>query len=114
MADQSIVMKTSSTMEGKALASTAGVTFNGKVGILPTPETPHFTAISRDRNGAVTVTVATTPYFPLTLETSVDMSLGSWEKVVTETPTTSPWTHTQPALDATGPKRFYRAFLTPY
>lgn len=114
MADQSIVMKSSSAMEGKALAFTAGVTFNGTVGILPDPATPHFTAISRNSAGAVTLTVATTPYFPLTLETSEDMSAGSWEEVITETPTTTPWTYTQPAQDATGPKRFYRAFLTPY
>ncbi|MEO5714936.1 MAG: ice-binding family protein [Luteolibacter sp.] len=114
LADQSIVMKTSSTMEGKALAFSAGVTFNGTVGILPDPAIPHFTAISRNTAGDVTLTVATTPYFPLTLETSVDLSVGSWERVITETPTTTPWTHTQPAADATGPKRFYRAFLTPY
>ncbi len=114
MADQSIVMKSSSAMEGKALAFTAGVTFNGTVGVLPTPETPRFTAISRTTAGAVTLTVATTPYFPLTVETSEDMTSGSWHEVVTETPTTTPWTYTQPALDATGPKRFYRAFITPY
>ncbi len=35
LADQSITMKTSSTMEGRALASSAGVTFNGTTGGLP-------------------------------------------------------------------------------
>ncbi len=114
LAEQSITMKTSSTMEGKALAFSAGVTFNGTVGVLPDPATPYFTAISRTTTGAVALTVETTPYFPLTLESSVDMTEGSWERVVTETPTSTPWTHTHPAMDATGPKRFYRAFLTPY
>lgn len=114
LADQSITMKTSSSMEGKALAFSGGVTFNGTVGTLPDPATPYFTAISRTTAGAVTLTVETTPYFPLTLETSVDMSAGSWERVVTETPTRTPWTHIHPAVEATGPKRFYRAFLTPY
>ncbi len=114
MADQSITMKSSSTMDGKALAFSAGVTFNGTVGTLPPPATPYFTAISRTVPGEVTVTLETTPYFPLTLETSLDMSAGSWEPVITVTPTTTPWTYKHPAAGATGPKRFYRAFLTPY
>jgi hypothetical protein len=114
LADQAITMKTSSTMDGKALAFSAGVTFNGTVGTLPPPETPYFTAISRTPVGAVTVVLETTPYFPLTLQTSPDMTPGSWENVLTATPTSTPWTHTHPASNATGPKRFYRAFLTPY
>ncbi len=114
LADQSITMKSSSTMDGKALAFSAGVTFNGTVGTLPPPETPYFTAISRTGTGPVTLTLETTPYFPLTLETSVDMSPGSWQPFHTETPTATPWTYQHPAAEATGPKRFYRAFLTPY
>ena len=114
MADQAITMKTSSAMDGKALAFSAGVTFNGTVGTLPTPETPHFTAISRTNAGAVTVVLDTTPYFPLTLQTSTDLSPASWTTVITVTPISSPWTFTHAASEATGPKRFYRAFLTPY
>lgn len=114
LADQAITMKTSSAMDGKALAFSAGVTFNGTVGTLPPPATPRFKAVSRSFAGAVTLAVETTPYFPLTLETSVDMSAGSWQPVVTETPTVTPWIYTHPAAEATGPKRFYRAFLTPY
>lgn len=114
LADQSITLKESSTMDGKALAFSAGVTFNGAAATLPPPETPYFTAISRTEAGEVTVTVETTPYFPLTLETSVDMSAGSWEHVETVTPTATPWTHIHPPAEATGMKRFYRAYLTPY
>jgi hypothetical protein len=114
MADQSITLQSSSTMDGKALAFSAGVTFNGKVGTLPPPETPYFTDISKSSVGAVTVVLETTPYFPLTLQTSPDMTPGSWENIVTVTPTSTPWTHVHPAPQATGPKRFYRAFLTPY
>lgn len=114
LAEQSITMKTSSAMDGKALAFSAGVTFNGIVGTLPPPATPYIKAISRTLAGGVTLTVETTPYFPLTLETSVDMSDGSWTSVVADTPTATPWIYTHPAQDATGPKRFYRAFLTPY
>jgi hypothetical protein len=114
LAEQSITMKTSSVMDGKALAFSAGVTFNGTVGTLPPPAAPKMVAISRSLGGAVTLTVETTPYFPLTLETSADLSAGSWIPVVTETPTATPWIYTHPAKDATGPKRFYRAFLTPY
>ena len=114
MADQAITMKTSSTMDGKLLAFSAGVTFNGMVGTLPPPATPYFTAISRTNAGEVTVTLETTPYFPLTLETSLDMSPNSWQPVHTVTPTATPWTYKHPATKATGAKRFYRAFLTPY
>ncbi len=114
LADQAITMKTSSAMDGKALAFSAGVTFNGTVGTLPPPETPRFTSISKAAAGEVTLVVETTPYFPLTLETSLDMTPGSWETVLTVTPRSTPWTYIHPAGDATGPKRFYRAFLTPY
>ena len=114
LADQAITMKTSSTTDGKLLAFSAGVTFNGTVGTLPTPATPHFTTITRTVAGEVIVTLETTPYFPLTLETSLDMSPNSWQPLQTVTPTATPWTYRHPAAEATGAKRFYRAFLTPY
>ncbi len=114
MAENSVTMKTSSSLDGKALAFTAGVTFNGIVGTLPEPETPYFTDISRTDLGEVTLELETTPYFHLTLQTSVDMEPGKWETIHTVKPTSTPWTHIHPAAEATGPKRFYRAFLTPY
>lgn len=112
LADQSITMKSSSTMDGRALAFSAGVTFNGTVGTLSVPEAPKFTAISRATGGAVTLVLETTPYFVLTLETSTTLTPMSWTTVTTATPTDIIWTYIHPPAEATGPKRFYRASLT--
>ena len=112
LAYQSITMNTGSIMEGRALASNGAVTYDGAGGTIPTPETPAFTAISRTLNGDVTLTVDTTPYFRLTLETSTDLTPNSWSEVTVTTPQFSPWTYTHDASQATGSKRFYRAFLT--
>jgi hypothetical protein len=95
------------------LAFTAGVTFNGDVGELPTPEAPVFTSISRTTTNA-TVVLSTTPYFLLTLQTSPDLSPPNWTTIATNTPVTSPWTFTDDTATATVTQRFYRAFITPY
>jgi hypothetical protein len=113
MSDQAIVMNTTSAMDGRALAFTAGVTFNGDVGELPTPEAPVFTSISRTTTNA-TVVLSTTPYFLLTLQTSPDLSPPNWTTIATNTPVTSPWTFTDDTATATVTQRFYRAFITPY
>ena len=112
MANQAITMNTSSKLDGRALAFTAGVTYNGTGGTLPPPETPRFTAISRNTAGDVTVVLKTTAYYPLTLQTSTD--LMDWTTIATDTPTTNSWMFTQPSVDATGPRRFYQAFLAPF
>ncbi len=113
LADQAITMKTSSSMDGKALASIAGVTFNGDVGgNQTTPEPPVFTSISRSTAGAVTLVLRTTPFFLLTLQTSTTLLPGSWKTIASDTPVSSPWTYAHNATLATGPKRFYRAFIT--
>lgn len=112
MADQTITMGTSSTMNGRALAFTAGVTFNGNSGVLPTPQNPCFTAVSRTSAGAVSVTVRTTPYFKLILQTSTDMDTDPWTTITTDTPSVDTWSYTHPAILAAGPRRFYRAYLT--
>lgn len=112
LADQSVVMKTSSTMEGRALAFSAGVTYNGDGGSLPVPETPVFTAISRTPAGAVTLVLDTSAYFLLTLQTSTDLAPDHWSTVTTATPQANSWTFIHPAANATGPRRFYRAFLS--
>lgn len=114
LAHQSITMNTGSTMEGRAMASNGAVTYDGTGGTIPTPEAPAFTDVSRTTSGDVILTVKTTPYFRLTLETSTDLTPDSWSVVTVTTPQTSPWTFTHDALLATGPKRFYRAFLTSY
>jgi len=114
LADQAITLNTSSAMDGKALASIAGVTFNGDVGgSQTTPDAPVITSISRTPDGSVTLVVRTTPFDLLTLQTSTTMTPGSWKTVASDTPVSSPWTYVHNARLASGPKRFYRAFVTP-
>ncbi len=113
MADQAIVMNTSSTMDGRALAFTAGVTYNGSGGSVPVPAPPVFTAISRTDAGAVTVILRVSPYFPITLQTSTSMSPSTWTTIATDVPVNRAWSFTHPGTLATGPERFYRAFHTP-
>jgi hypothetical protein len=114
ISDQAIVMNTSSTMDGRALAFTAGVTFNGDAGSLPTPEAPIFTSISRKTTNpdSATVVLRTTPYFLLTLQASPSLSPPNWATITTDTPVTSPWTFTDHTATANVPQRFYRAFIT--
>jgi hypothetical protein len=112
IADQSITMNTTSAMDGRALAFTAGVTFNGNVGELPTPTAPVFTSISRTNANSATVVLSTTPYFLVTLQTSPDLSPLSWTMIATNTPVTTLWTFTDDTATATVTQRFYRAFIT--
>jgi hypothetical protein len=111
MAAQAIMLKTSCTLEGRALAVNGGVTFNGDGAYLPTPEAPTFTDISRTTTDSVTVVLSTTPYFPLTLQTSPDRSLTNWTTIATNTPVASLWTFTHDTVTATVAQRFYRAFI---
>jgi type VI secretion system secreted protein VgrG len=114
LAKQSVTMNTSSSMDGRALASIAGVTFNGDVGGSQiTTEPPVITSITRAPDGTVTLVVRTTPFILLTLQTSTTLLPGSWKTIASDTPVSSPWTYVHHAKLATGPKRFYRAFLTP-
>ena len=110
MAYASITMNASSTMDGRALAQTGAVTFNGTGGTLPTLAAPIFTAISTTTSNSATVALSTTPYFLLTLQTSPDLS--SWTTIATIAPVTNTWTFTNTAT-ATVTERFYRAFITP-
>jgi len=89
MAYSSITMNASSTLDGRALAQTGAVTFNGTGGSLPMPTTPFFTGISRTTN-SVTVVLSTAPNFLLTLQSSPD--LLSWTTIATNTPGTNTWT----------------------
>ena len=82
------------------------------------PETPMITDISRTADGEVltsdgevTIVLRTTPYVPLTLETSTD--LESWTPIATATPDTELWSFVHHAALETGPMRFYRAILNP-
>lgn len=111
MADQAITMDTSSTMDGRALAFSAGVTFNGDGGSLPTPGPPIFTDISQSAN-STTVVLRSTPFFLLSLQTSPDIFPPNWTTIATNTPVISIWTFTNDIPTSTVTQRFYRAFIT--
>jgi hypothetical protein len=112
LADQAITINTTSAMDGRALAFSAGVTFNGNIGELPTPTAPVFTSISRTTPNSATIVLNTTPYFLLTLQSSPRLSPANWTTIATDTPVASPWTFTDNAATATVTQRFYQAFLT--
>ena len=115
LADQAVVMQDYSTMEGRAMSFTAGVTYNGQGNGLPSvPPAPVFTHISRISTNSDSITLNTTPYNLLTLETCPDLSLTNWTGVVTNTPNVGSWTYTNAMVMTTATQRFYRAFLSPY
>jgi hypothetical protein len=111
LAGQSITINTTSAMDGRALAFTAGVTFNGDVGELPTPTAPNFVSIAKSTTNSVVV-INTTPYFLVTLQSSPSLSLPNWTVMATNTPVTSPWTFTDTNAMPNVSQRYYRAFLT--
>jgi hypothetical protein len=111
MAYASISMNASSTLDGRALAQNGAVTFNGDGGTLPMPAAPIFTAIARTRTNA-TVVLNTSPYFPVTLQSSPSLSLPVWTMIATNDPATNIWTFTDTNAMTIVPRRFYRAFIT--
>jgi hypothetical protein len=110
MAQQAITMNTTSAMDGRALAFTAGVTFDGDVGGVPTPTAPIFISISIPNTNSVTVFLSTTPYFLLTLQSCPNLSRSNWTTIATATPATSTCKFTNNA--ASNGADFYRAFIT--
>jgi hypothetical protein len=113
MAGVSITMNTRSSLDGRALAQTGAVTFNGLYVRLPTLEAPVFTDISRTNSTCATVVLKTTPYFFLTLQTCPDLLLANWTTITTDTPETSPWKYADTTATEAVPQRFYRAFVSP-
>jgi hypothetical protein len=111
LADQSIMMGTSSTLNGRALAFSGGVTFNGVGGSLPVPAAPIFNRILETVTNT-TVVLSSTPYFLLTLQTSPLLYATSWTTISTSTPTNSIWTFVDDASKTFTTQRFYRAFIT--
>ncbi len=111
MAYASITINASSTLDGRALAQNGAVTYNGSVGTLPLPAAPLFTQIIQAGTNTATLTIASSPYFPLTLQSSPD--LLTWADIASNTPVATPSRFTNTAATV-GTKRFYRAFLTPY
>ena len=110
LADQSITMDSTSTIDGRALAFSGGVTFNGNGGQLPTPKAPEFTSISRPTGPNVTLTLDTTPFYLLTLQSRPAFGVDGWTTVTTQTPGSTPWTYIHNSGQAD--QFFYRAFLT--
>jgi len=111
LADQSVTMNTSSTMEGRAFAFEAGVIFNGEGCDLPTSSTPVFTAIFRTNSVSATVIIDTLPHVLLTLQACPDMTYTNWMTITTDTPSASPWRYTDITATEAVTNRFYRAFL---
>ncbi len=115
MAYASITMDTGSVMEGRALARTGAVTYNGDGGSLPSePQPPLFTHISTT-NSAATMVIDTTPHFLLTLQSSPDLTQTNWTTIATDSPVVagpSTFIDSMPLSDGET-KRFYRAFITP-
>jgi len=113
MAYASITMNASARLDGRALAQTGAVTFNGLYVRLPMPAAPVFTDIFRTNSASATVVLKTTPYFLLTLQACPDLLLTNWATITTDTPVTSPWKYADTTATETVPQRFYRAFITP-
>ena len=112
LASQAITINTSSAMEGRALAFTAGVTFNGDVGDMPSPTPPIFISITRTNSSSANVFLSTTPDYLLTLQSSPGLSTPNWQTIATATPVTSTCMFTDTNVMATAPNNFYRAFIT--
>jgi hypothetical protein len=109
MAYASITMNDSSILDGRALAQNGAVTYNGSGGSLPIPDAPRFTNITRTNATAVTVTLNTTPYFLVTLQTSTNLAFTNWITIATNDPATNLWAFTNAT---TLTNQFYRAFIT--
>lgn len=107
--DSDLAIDAASDLAGVTAARDAALTEMDAV--LTFAETLIFTAFSRSPAGEVTLTLRTVPNFLLTLQSSTD--LESWTTIATDTPVTDSWTFVHDATLATGPKRFYRAFLNP-
>ena len=112
LAYASITMNASSSLDGRALAQTGAVTFNGAGGSLPEPEVPRFTVIAHRSPNSASVVLDTTPHFLLTLQTSPAMAPANWTTIAAETPVSTPWSFTNEPIASGAPTRFYRAFLT--
>lgn len=111
MAYASITMDASSVLDGRALAQTGAVTFNGTSGSLPAPTIPYFTGISKTNN-SVTVVLSTMSNVLVTLQSSPDLSLSNWATIATNTPITNTWTFIDTSTTGNA-SRFYRAFIAP-
>jgi hypothetical protein len=112
LADQSITMNTTSTLEGRALAFAGQVAFSGDGGSLPAPAAPRFTDITHLPPHSASVILDTTPHFLLTLQSSPALVPTDWITITTNTPVPTPWSFTNDSIASGVTTRFYRVFLT--
>jgi hypothetical protein len=108
MANQAITMNTTSAMDGRALASVAGVTFDGDVGGVTTADAPFISSISRTTATSVTVIVNSTPSVLVSLQSSPSLSSPIWTTIATDTPSSGLSTFIDNG--ALAAQLFYRAF----
>lgn len=112
IANQAISMKTSSSLNGRALAFSAGVTFNGNSGILPEPKAPVITRVTQEKNRSISLVVSATPYFLVTLQSTPTLSPALWTTLAITNPSTSLWAVTDTNATTIAPRRFYRAVMS--
>ncbi len=114
MASASITMNALATLDGRALAQSGAVTYNGSQGNLPLPAPPIFTSITNVTTNSTTsstMVLSTTAYLPLTLQSS--SNLLTWTPIVTNTPATNVWIYTN-TVSTNASQQYYRASLSRY
>jgi len=115
MAQADITLTTGSIiMGGRALAQNGAATFDSNQIILPTPEAPQFTFISRTHPTFATVILNTTPSFLLTLKACPDLLLTNWTTITSDIPDTPSWTYRDTTATVDVTNRFYQAIITAY
>jgi hypothetical protein len=106
-----ITMDTASTLTGRALAQNAAITVNGQFVQLPSADVLEFTDIQREAGEVTIVTLETTPYFELTLQSSSTLLRPNWQTLAIDTPVASVWSYTDVTETANITHRFYRAII---
>ncbi len=107
-----ITLDAGAALKGRALAQNTAITFNGNLAGLPAPEAPAFTDIHRVPGDATRVSLTTTPYFHLSLQTSSNLLRTNWTTIAVDIPTADIWSYTDTTATAQETLRFYRAVIT--
>jgi hypothetical protein len=108
MADQSISFGTGSTLEGRALARIAGISFQSNTVTVPSSlAQPVFGRSQYVPNGSMTLVITNTPGVTLVLQRSINLT--NWFTVMTVVPGSSPASLVDTSA-AGQAKRFYRAY----
>jgi hypothetical protein len=112
IANDAVTMNTTSATDGRLLAFSAGVTYDGNVGELPQPSAPVFTSITVTNAHSTAIVLSTTPYFPVTLQSCTNLAAPHWTTIASNFPSASPWMYTDTNAMATNTVKFYQAFIT--